>query len=251
MSLSATLTDALKRQLKQRGLSYAALAPLIGLSEASVKRLFSHQTLTVQRLEQILNVLGIDFQELAQAMQDAPVLLAQLTYAQEREILADIGLTVVAVSALNLLTVAQIVAVYRLSEVQVLAHLLRLDRIGILALRPNNRVKLLIARTFRWIPNGPIQTFFRDEAYADFLDARFDGEDESLRLVNLMLSVRSNAALLERLKQVAAEFSQQHQDDARLPFAERHAVSLLLAARPWMPKAFQALLRQGAGQTTE
>lgn len=246
MPLTTTLLDALKRQLKSRGITYAALAPLLGLSEASVKRLFSHQSLTLQRLEQILNVLGIDFQELAQAMQDAPAPLSQLSYAQEKEILGDIGLTVVAVSALNLMTVAQIVATYRLSEAQVLGHLLRLERIGILALRPNNRVKLLISRTFRWIPNGPIQAFFRQEAYADFLDARFDGEGESLRLVNLMLSTRSSAALLERLKQVAAEFSQQHQDDARLPFAERHAVSLLLAARPWMPKAFQGLLRAGA-----
>jgi len=176
-------------------------------------------------------------------MQDAPVLLSRLTYAQEEEILGDIGLTVVAVAALNLLTVAQIVATYHLSEAQVVAYLLRLDRIGILELRPNNRVKLLIARTFRWIPNGPIQAFFREQAYADFVDARFDGDGELLQLVNLMLTPRSAAALRERLRQVAAEFSQQHQDDARLPFAERHAVTLMLAARPWMPESFKALLR--------
>jgi hypothetical protein len=191
----------------------------------------------------VLSAVGIEFQDLARAMRDAPVLLSRLTYAQEEEILGDIGLTVVAVAALNLLTVAQIVATYRLSEAQVVAYLLRLDRIGILELRPNNRVKLLIARTFRWIPNGPIQAFFREQAYADFLDARFDGDGELLQLVNLMLTPRSAAALRERLRQVAAEFSQQHQDDARLPFAERHTVTLMLAARPWMPESFKALLR--------
>jgi transcriptional regulator with XRE-family HTH domain len=241
--LAASLVDALKRELKLRGIGYAELATLIGLSEASVKRLFSQRTFTLQRLEQVLSAVGIEFQDLAQAMQDAPVLLSRLTYAQEEEILGDIGLTVVAVAALNLLTVAQIVATYRLSEAQVVAYLLRLDRIGILELRPNNRVKLLIARTFRWIPNGPIQAFFREQAYADFLDARFDGDGELLQLVNLMLTTRSAAALRERLRQVAAEFSQQHQDDARLPFAERHAVTLMLAARPWMPESFKGMLR--------
>jgi hypothetical protein len=42
---------------------------------------------------------------------------------------------------------------------------------------------------------------------------------------------------------VADEFSLQHQDDARLPFDQRRSVTFMLAARPWMPKAFQALQR--------
>jgi hypothetical protein len=67
-----------------------------------------------------------------------------------------------------------------------------------------------------------------------------------MRLVSVMLSPRSTRALLDRLKQVADEFSQQHQDDARLPYDQRHTLTFLLAARPWMPKAFQALLRQPA-----
>jgi hypothetical protein len=58
-----------------------------------------------------------------------------------------------------------------------------------------------------------------------------------------MLSQRSAKALLERLKQVADEFSRQHQDDARLPYEQRHSLTFMLAARPWMPKAFQSLLR--------
>jgi hypothetical protein len=100
-----------------------------------------------------------------------------------------------------------------------------------------------VSRTFRWIPNGPIQTHFREQAYSDYLDSQFDGEHELLRLVNVMLSRQSIAALLDRLKQVAREFSQQHQEDAKLPFDEKHAISFMLAARPWLPKTFQALLR--------
>ncbi|MNU02413.1 hypothetical protein D3C72_2461110 [compost metagenome] len=76
------------------------------------------------------------------------------------------------------------------------------------------------------------------------MNSQFDGETELLRLVNVMLSKKSTAALLERLKQVAVEFSQQHQEDARLPGDERLAISFMLAARPWMPQTFKALLRQ-------
>jgi hypothetical protein len=136
-----------------------------------------------------------------------------------------------------------IVHTYALTEVQVTGYLLRLDRIGFLELQPNNRVKLLISRTFSWIAHGPIQTYFRHEAAADYLDSRFDGEGEMMRLVNVMLTPQSNAALLERLRQVATEFAQQHQHETRLPFEQKQAVSFIVAARPWVPQAFKALLR--------
>ncbi|CAN7187322.1 helix-turn-helix transcriptional regulator [Pseudoduganella sp. LjRoot289] len=243
MSNTSLMIDALKRQLKARAVTYAELGRRIGLSEASVKRMFALRSFTLERLEQILQAIGMDFAELLQAATDAPQLIAQLTFAQEEEIIGDTKLLVVAVAALNLIPLEQIVAVYRISEAEAVKYLLRLDRIGFLTLLPNNRVKLLVVRTFSWIPNGPIQTYFRDEAYGDFLDTRFAGEQELMKLVSVMLSQRSAMALLERLKQVAGEFSQQHQDDARLPYEQRHSLTFLLAARPWMPRAFKALMR--------
>lgn len=243
MSNTSLMIDALKRQLKARSITYAELARRIGLSEPSVKRMFALRHFTLERLEQVLDAIGMDFGELAQAATDAPQLIAQLTYAQEKEIIEDTKLLVVAVAALNLIPLEQIVAAYRITEAEAVKYLLRLDRIGFLTLLPNNRVKLLVARTFSWIPNGPIQTWFRQEAYGDYLDTRFAGSHEVMRLVSVMLSPRSTKALLERLKQVADEFSQQHQDDARLPYEQRHSITFLLAARPWMPKTFKALMR--------
>ena len=43
----------LKRLLKARGVTYADLGRRIGLSEASVKRIFSRRTMTLGRLERI------------------------------------------------------------------------------------------------------------------------------------------------------------------------------------------------------
>lgn len=243
MPHAITLVDTLKRLLKARGITYGELATRIDMSEASVKRMFSQKNFTLQRLDEILSASGIEFDELS-AAQGAPSLISQLTLAQEREIIGDPRLLVVAVSAMNHIGFDDIVNFYDMSEVEVTKYLLRLDKIGFLELLPNNRVKLLIARTFGWIPNGPIQSYFRHEAAADYLDSRFDGPDEVLRLVNVMLSKQSAAALLERLKQVAAEFAQQHQHETRLPIEQRHAISFIVAARPWVPRAFQSLLRK-------
>lgn len=243
MSGIARLVDALKRQLKAEGLTYAELARRIGLSEPSVKRMFASRNFTLERLEQVLDVLELDLATLAQSAADVPQLISQLSYAQEKEITDDVRLLFVAVLALNQVPVELMMTSYRLSEAEVTACLLKLDKIGFLLLKPNNKVKLLVSRSFNWIPNGPIQAWLRAEAFGDYLDSHFDGRDERLRLVSVMLSQQSTRALLERLQQVADEFALQHQDDARLPYEERHAVTIMLAARPWMPKAFQALQR--------
>jgi transcriptional regulator with XRE-family HTH domain len=244
MLQASSLVDSLKRELKARGITYADLANRIDMSEASVKRMFSQKNFTLQRLDEILQATQIDFRDIALAGHDESRLISELSYAQEKEIIGDPKLFIVAVSVLNQLSLAQIVEVYRLSEAEVVKCLVRLDKIGIIELQPNNRVKLLVSRTFRWIPDGPIQAHFREQAYSDYLASQFDGEHELLRLVNVMLSKKSIAALLERLKQVAREFSLQHQEDARLPFEDKYAISMLLAARPWMPKTFQTMLRE-------
>jgi transcriptional regulator with XRE-family HTH domain len=251
MLQATVLVDSLKRELKARGITYAELAARINMSEASVKRMFSQKNFTLQRLDEILTAAQIDFRDIALTTHDESPLISELSHEQEKEIIGDIRLFVVAVSMLNQLSVEQIVQIYELSEADVVKCLVRLDRIGFIELLPNNRVKLLVSRTFRWIPNGPIQKHFREQAYGDYLESQFDGENELMRLVNVMLSKKSVAALLDRLKQVAREFSQQHQEDAKLPFDEKYAISFMLAARPWMPKAFKMLLRSPpvAGRT--
>jgi hypothetical protein len=250
MLQATALVDSLKRQLKVRGITYADLASKIDMSEASIKRMFSQKNLTLQRLDEILKAAQLNFHDIATNLQEEPKLISRLTHAQEKEIIENPKLFIVAVSALNLIDIERMQTLYEITEADIVKCLTRLDKIGFLELLPNNRVKLLVSRTFGWIPDGPIHTYFREQAYSDYLDSKFDGEHELIRFVNLMLSRQSAAALLERLKQVAREFSQQHQEDAKLPFEEKCPISLMLAARPWRPKTFKALARTGTPKTT-
>jgi transcriptional regulator with XRE-family HTH domain len=245
MPHAVTLVDTLKRLLKARGLTYAELAARIDMSEANVKRMFSQKNFTLQRLDEVLVAAGIGFDELTNA-HEGPALISHLTLQQETEIISDAKLLVVAVSVMNGFTFDAIVAEYAMDAAEVTRHLLKLDKIGFLELQPNNRVKLLISRTFHWLADGPIQTWFRSEAAADYLGSNFTGPLETMQLVNLMLTTQSINALRERLQQVAADFAQQHQHEARIPHEDKHAVSLLMAARPWVPQAFLQLRRKAA-----
>ncbi len=241
---ATTLVDSLKRELKARGITYAELASRIKMSEASVKRMFSQKNFTLQRLDEVLQAAGVEFAELTSGVHEESKLISQLTYDQEKEIIGSPKIFVVAVSVLNLITLDQIVRVYDMTEAEAVKCLVRLDRIGFLELLPNNRVKLLVSRTFHWIPNGPIQNHFRDLAYRDYLMSKFDAEDEYMQLVNVLLSKPSIAALRTRLKQVAREFSQLHQDEMKIPYDDKTPISILVAARPWLPESFKALVRK-------
>mgnify|MGYP003705233869 CR=1 FL=1 len=59
-----------------------------------------------------------------------------------------------------------------------------LDRLGIIELRPLNRYRLKLAKTFRWRPHGPVMDFFREHALLDYYSGGFDGHGESLLLVH-------------------------------------------------------------------
>jgi DNA-binding Xre family transcriptional regulator len=61
MSQTNNLLLALKKQLRAQGKTYADVAQLLDLSEASVKRLFASQSFTLQRLEQLCDWLQIEF----------------------------------------------------------------------------------------------------------------------------------------------------------------------------------------------
>ena len=65
-------------------------------------------------------------------------------------------------------------------------------------------------------------------------------------VVNGMLSRNSSAAVVTRLKRIAREFSELHNEDVRLPLNERSAMSLLVAIRHWELAAFAELRRKRA-----
>lgn len=243
MAQTAALVDALKDVLKARGVTYAKLAKGLGLSEASVKRVFAQKSFTLERLDQVCGLLGIDITDLAQMVRAERETPVQLTWEQEKQLVSDPKLLLVAVHALNQWSFEQIVEGYKLTKAECIQQLARLDKLGIIELAPNNRIRVRVARDFAWLPDGPIQQYFRAQVQADFFRSRFDGGGELLVFVSGMLSRTSNAALQSRLRQVSAEFSELHHRDLDLPLEQRFGTSLLLAVRPWILESFMKLSR--------
>ena len=144
------LVRALKGLLKRQGMTYADLAKALGLSEASVKRLFASRRFSLERVVEIANLLGYTLLELTQEAATTENRLHTLTEAQEHELVSDTKLLLVAVCALNQWEVKDIVGVYRLTEAECIQKLAQLDRLRLITLLPGNRVRLNVARDFDW-----------------------------------------------------------------------------------------------------
>jgi DNA-binding Xre family transcriptional regulator len=246
MAGTSSLVEALKRELKARSITYAQVARAITMSEASVKRMFSQENFTLKRFDEICRFAKVEIGDLARAAESKQREISQLTLEQEREIVGNRRLFLVAVCALNHFTFEQIRATYDLTEPELVRLLARLDKLKFIELAPGNRIRLLVSRTFSWLPDGPIQQFFKSQAQHEFFRSRFDREGELMLFVNSMLSRGSAATMIERLKQVANECSALHNEDVGLPLDKRFGHSLLVAIRPWNMEAFRELERGSA-----
>lgn len=61
MTSASRLFDVLRTEIKGAGLTYRELARRIGISESSVKRIFSEQDMPLSRLVEICAAVGIAF----------------------------------------------------------------------------------------------------------------------------------------------------------------------------------------------
>lgn len=238
MAQTTAIVDALKKTLKEHGLTYHHVAEALELSEASVKRLFAERQFSLKRLDQVCSMMGLEISDLVRGLEPEPR-INQLEVAQEKELVSDTSLLLIAICALNRWTFQQMLEHYSLSDTEVIQRLAALDRMGLIELLPGNRIKPLITHDFHWQKNGPIQEFFEKQVQTDFFNCHFNRPGELRLFLNGMLSPRSNDVIQQKLRRLALDFRHCHQEDLALPLDQRFGMSLMMAIRPWEVAVFQ------------
>lgn len=243
MQQRQALVKTLKRELKRRGHTYREVAALLQLSEASVKRLFAEGCFSLTRLDLLCNWLGMTISDLVRLMEHQARVTNRLALEQERELVTDVKLLLMAHFLINGVSYRDIIAQYDISELEGTRLLAKLDRMKLIELLPGNHVRVTISRQFEWLPNGPLQRFYEQKIQSDFLRSTFSAAGEKRVFLSGMLTPGSNAELARKLKQLATEFGELHQADQSEPLAQRFGSSLLIALRPWEPAVFASLRR--------
>jgi transcriptional regulator with XRE-family HTH domain len=236
--------ESLKAHLKARGMTYLDVARALKVSEGTIKRIFAARNCTLERLDELCELVQVELADLARGTPRQDRLLTRLTAEQEEALLSDPALLMAAVGAIHQMSVEEMVELFDFSQAQCVKLLLRLEQIGILELHEKNRIRLRIARAFSWIPDGPIMRYTKSQMQ-DFFNHPFSAAGELMRMVNVRLSSEAQVALLRQIEQIAREYSEQHAADAHLPLDKRPAVSVLFAVRAsWEPAIFKNLARR-------
>lgn len=244
MNQTAQITGALKQVLKTRGFTYAELARRIGLSEASVKRLFSHSTFTLRRLDQICAALEVDFFDLAKIGRYRAETASELSLEQETALARDPKLLTLLHLLLNEWRLSEIVREYEISETEGVRLLVRLDRLKLIELRSKNHVRILVSKNLVWRRGGPVRKVYEERVMREFFASTFQGESEMLRFELMELSPASLAVMQRKLQRLAAEFTELADIDAALPQDRRRNTGLVLAIRPWVLSLASQLRRR-------
>ena len=233
MQQTSALISVLKRSLKEHGVTYADLAKPLDLSEASIKRLFADESFSLKRLDMICAHIGMNMSELFTKLEQLQDYISELTEEQERTIVTDERLIVVMQLVFSDWKFEDILKKFTLSKPELINALVKLDKIGLIELLPNNRIKLLTAHNFKWRKDGPLQAFFRENVQNEFFQSDFKEHNSSLIYMNGMLSADAYKEFQKKLNEFSKDFDLLCKSDSKTPLEQRLGYGVVLAIRPW------------------
>lgn len=234
MNQTTQMVSTLKKCLKAKGITYRKLGEALDLSEASIKRLFSEQTFSLKRLEEICNILDLSLYDLAKISADAETGPNVLSLEQETALSEKPKLLVFFYLLLNGRSPETIMEDYKVSEAESLKFLLELDRLKLIELHPDNKVRLLTQKNITWRKGGPIRNRYEKLIKEEFLNAPFDQSEDRLQFETGKLSDGSQSVMLKKINRLFKEYIELTEIDKALPQGKSGNTGLLVAFRPWI-----------------
>ncbi len=234
MSQTSELLRTLKKCLKAKGMSYRQLAQEMGLSVTSIKRLFSQESFSLKRVEAICKILELDLFDLAlmaKKKQDQNEI--KLTIEQEKELAADPKLITLFYFLLIEWPLSIIIEKFDISMSEATRYLIQLDRLGLIELHPDNRIRLMVTKAIFWQKYGPLWDRYQDMIRQDFFNFTFDTPNSRLEFIPGQLSNASIRTILKKIDALISQFNELAEMDKNLPIRNQYSVALHAGFRPW------------------
>ena len=242
MTQTAQLLETLKHYLKVHGITYRNLAKRLKLSESSIKRLFSEESLSLKRLERILKVLDLDFYELARMSHRNDTIVQEcFTEDQESFLIERPDLLFFLYLLVHGWRPASAAENLGKGEKGITNLLLDLDRIGLLELYANNRFRLKLSREAFANRNSNLWRGVLIQAQQRFLKHDFTQNSSRLLFAPVMLSEDSCKIVHRDLDRLIRRFGELAEADESIPSEDRQKVGLLMAFRAWHLKEGESL----------
>ncbi|MBI2791268.1 MAG: XRE family transcriptional regulator [Gammaproteobacteria bacterium] len=244
MRETKVLLVTLKDCLKKNQLTYRDVAKHLALSEASIKRLFCHGDLSLERLEQILELMDMRLIEFFALIQKEGKYISVLTSEQEKSLISQPKLLLIFFLLLNGWALQDIYSSFNIEHLESIQLLAKLDKLRLIELLPNNRVKLLTASNFSWHKNSSVQKFFEEQVLANFFKDKFKDPDSKLIFMGGMLSDASFEKVKMLFDECASKINDLMREDLKLPLNKRFGIGSVLALRRWELPIFSNLRKK-------
>mgnify|MGYP001048270828 CR=1 FL=1 len=243
MNETKQMLETLKRCLRARGVTYRRLGQTLGLSESSVKRLFSEETFSLGRLERVCRALDMTIADLARLAageneRSASAAPSSLTLEQERILANKPSLLACFYLLLNGRSIVEVSPRLGLSARAARNLVSELAAAGLLSIERGNKIVVHARLPIAWRPNGPVRKLYERQVRAEFLQSDFAEKNEALAFHSAELSQASMQILLRKIDKLAEDFAELAALDVKLPPKDKTSVALLLATRPWVFSMF-------------
>jgi len=232
MGVANELVGKIKRTMKERGLTYKYMAERLNISEASLKRSFSKNLFTIERIDQICAALNLTLEELGKTDLDG-FKVEFLSDDQEAFLAAEEKFFVVFYLIASGFSFDSVSKYFDFEKRELERILLSMDKLNLIKLFPGNHIVACVKQGVWWKLDGPLSKKYGEIIRSDFFKSRFEASYEHAWLTAGNLSPESVSTLQKKQDQVISAFQDLVELDAHLPIKRKINVTFISGLRPW------------------
>ena len=210
--------DALKDILRAQKLTYRDIAKALGLSESGVKKIFSAEDGSFQRISQICRLVGTTLPELFQGLKSEMTDFTFSIDAQEFLLKNPRAFAIYWRLVYERMELSSAQKMAKLDDKEAFKILRQLDDLGLITLLPEGKVKVPPVQQIRWVGSGPLIEKLYREWGGQFLQsvAKPDLEAHKLFLIRYMkVFPKTYEDLVRAQRELEVEFVRRGIQDMR------------------------------------
>lgn len=227
------MMDVLHELLRSRGLRYRDIARRLDVTERTVTRWFSTESVDTRVVERLCELAQVSFFDLCElASKRVEQRICHLTVQQEQALADDDLLNYLFAQVVQGWTFDDFIQELELPEPLLIAALIRLERVGIIEFLPGNEIRLKTTKDIEWRKRGPYAKAINDWLTRSLEKPDVD-EASALWVFDLLkLSAASIEVLRQKCHALRQEARKLSDMDRHINAGKRSWYSVVFAARP-------------------
>lgn len=177
-TLEKRIMNIIKLRASSQGVTQQDLANDLNVSLITIKRWYAGKGLKISNLEMLCNKLSINISEVMNLASESTLKTFYYTKDQEEALAHEPKLLALFDLLIGGFTISKIKKKYKIEDRAITVLLLKLDKIKLIELGSDNKIRLLVEGEPTWNPAGPLTKKFRLQMINEFLGHHEKGQSK-------------------------------------------------------------------------